>query len=157
MERVDIVHNRPCRPRRCSSTSPRSRATDTTSSGSGSDFRRLLDTGLLDDLRLEVGDGATGKIVVFDVTERRRIRCVEYRGSRQLSGGRHRAPSSRPAARTCAPTRSTTPEARKAEAAIREMLARKGRPFATVLHEARDAGPAGADLSSPSTTGPGRS
>jgi outer membrane protein assembly factor BamA len=49
------------------------------------DFRRLLDTGFLDDLRLDVTDGEGGKRVVFDVGERRRIRAVEYRGSKALT------------------------------------------------------------------------
>jgi outer membrane protein insertion porin family len=35
------------------------------------DFRRLWDTGFLDDLRVDVADGASGKIVTFTVQERR--------------------------------------------------------------------------------------
>ena len=49
------------------------------------DFRRLWDTGFLDDLRVDVADGASGKIVTFTVQERRRVQVVDYRGSKTLS------------------------------------------------------------------------
>ena len=46
------------------------------------DFKRLWDTGFLDDLRIEAVDGPRGKIVSFVVTERKRIQIVDYRGSK---------------------------------------------------------------------------
>jgi outer membrane protein insertion porin family len=49
------------------------------------DFRRLWDTGFLDDLRVDVADGASGKIVTFTVQERRRVQLVDYRGGKTLS------------------------------------------------------------------------
>src|SRR5688572_31058253 len=36
------------------------------------DFRRLWDTGFLDDLRVDVADGPSGQLVTFTVQERRR-------------------------------------------------------------------------------------
>ena len=44
------------------------------------DFRRLWDTGFLDDLVLDVRDGSKGKVVLFRVNERKRIQIVDYRG-----------------------------------------------------------------------------
>src|SRR6188768_2857786 len=44
------------------------------------DFRRLWDTGFLDDLRLEVADAPEGKVVTFRVAERARVRVVDFRG-----------------------------------------------------------------------------
>ena len=49
------------------------------------DFRRLWDTGFLDDMRLDVLDGAQGKTIVFTVKERKRIQIVDYRGSKALT------------------------------------------------------------------------
>ena len=49
------------------------------------DFRRLWDTKFLDDLAVDVRDyvlanGVTGKVVVFDMEERQRIKIVDYEG-----------------------------------------------------------------------------
>ena len=49
------------------------------------DFRRLWETGFLDDIVLHVDDGARGRIVTFQVDERRRIQVVDYRGNKALS------------------------------------------------------------------------
>jgi outer membrane protein insertion porin family len=49
------------------------------------DFRRLWDTGFLDDLQVEAIDGPAGKVVRFKVTERKRIQIVDFRGSKELS------------------------------------------------------------------------
>ena len=44
------------------------------------DYRVLWNTGYFDDLRLEIDDGETGKIVRFVATERRVIRSIRYEG-----------------------------------------------------------------------------
>ena len=49
------------------------------------DFRRLWDTGFLDDLLLDVRDGPRGKTVTFVVRERKRIQIVDYRGNKSLT------------------------------------------------------------------------
>ena len=49
------------------------------------DFRRLWDTGFLDDLVVESRDGRTGKVVTFRVSERKRVQIVDYRGSKVLT------------------------------------------------------------------------
>ena len=49
------------------------------------DFKRLWDTGFLDDLQIEVVDGQQGKVVRFKVTERKRIQIVDFRGTKELS------------------------------------------------------------------------
>ena len=53
------------------------------------DFKRLWATGFLDDLSIETTDytfanGAIGKIVVFRMEERQRIKIVDYKGSTHL-------------------------------------------------------------------------
>ena len=49
------------------------------------DFRRLWDTGFLDDLILDVRESPAGKVVIFRVAERKRIQIVDYRGSKALT------------------------------------------------------------------------
>ena len=44
------------------------------------DYRVLWNTGYFDDLRLEIDDGETGKIIHFVATERRVIRSIRYEG-----------------------------------------------------------------------------
>jgi hypothetical protein len=54
------------------------------------DFRRLWDTNFLDDLSIETIDyrfdnGAPGKLVVFHLEERRRLKIVDYDGLSRVS------------------------------------------------------------------------
>jgi hypothetical protein len=54
-----------------------------------SDFRRLWATGFLDDLRIEVNDytfanGVVGKIVIYNIEERERVKIVDYEGSKKI-------------------------------------------------------------------------
>jgi len=50
------------------------------------DFRRLWDTGFVDDLSIDVRDSPSGgKVVTFVVSERKRIQIVDFRGSKALT------------------------------------------------------------------------
>jgi hypothetical protein len=53
------------------------------------DFRRLWDTGFLDDLSIDVLDyrftnGVIGKLIVYQMEERPRIKIVDYKGNHHL-------------------------------------------------------------------------
>jgi outer membrane protein insertion porin family len=53
------------------------------------DFKRLWGTNFLDDLSIEVNDyvfpnGAVGKIVLYDMEERERVKIVDYQGSKNI-------------------------------------------------------------------------
>jgi outer membrane protein insertion porin family len=111
------------------------------------DFRRLWDTGFLDDLQIEVVDGQRGKVVRFKVTERKRIQIVDYRGSKELTTSTIEDELKKRDAQVKIDTFYDPQKARKVEAIIKEMLAQKGRPFATVKHEAKNIGGAGQQLS----------
>jgi outer membrane protein insertion porin family len=111
------------------------------------DFRRLWDTGFLDDLQIEVVDGAQGKVVRFKVTERKRIQIVDYRGSKDLSTSTIEDELKKRDAQIKIDTFYDPAKARKVEAIIKEMLAAKGKPFATVKHEAKNIGGSGQQLS----------
>ena len=111
------------------------------------DFKRLWDTGFLDDLRVEAIDGPSGKVVSFVVTERRRIQIVDFRGSKELTTSTIEDELKKKDAQVKIDTFYDPAKARKVESIIKEMLAVKGRPFATVKHEAKDVGASGQQLS----------
>jgi outer membrane protein insertion porin family len=62
---------------------------DTTETSLKQDFRRLWATNFLDDLKIETFDyvfanGVIGKVVVYDMEERQRVKVVDYVGTKQL-------------------------------------------------------------------------
>ena len=112
------------------------------------DFRKLWDTGFLDDLRVESYDAPEGgKLVRFVVTERKRIQIVDFRGSKQLTTSSIEDELEKREARVRVDTFYDQARAHKVESIIKEMLAAKGRPFATVRHEAKTIGGSGQQLS----------
>ncbi len=111
------------------------------------DFKRLWDTGFLDDLQIEVVDGPGGKVVRFKVTERKRIQIVDFRGSKDLTTSTIEDALKKVDAQIKIDTFYDPSKARKVEKIIKEMLAQKGRPFATVKHEAKNIGGSGQQLS----------
>ncbi len=118
------------------------------------DFRRLWDTGFLDDLTLEVKDGTRGKLVIFGVSERKRIQIVDFRGSKELTTSNIEDELKKRDAQIRIDTFYDLGKARKVEAILREMLNAKGRPFATVKHEAKPIGGAAEQLSFTIDDGP---
>jgi len=119
------------------------------------DFRRLWDTGFLDDLTLEVKDGPQGgKVVTFGVSERKRIQIVDFRGSKDLTKSNIEDELKKRDAQIRIDTFYDLAKARKVEAIIREMLNAKGRPFASVKHEAKPIGGAAEQLSFTIDDGP---
>jgi len=118
------------------------------------DFKHLWATGFLDDLRVEADDAPGGKAVRFVVTERKRIQIIDYRGSKELTTSTIEDELKKKDAQVKIDTFYDPAKARKVEAIIREMLAQKGRPFATVKHEAKTIGGAGQQLSFVINEGP---
>jgi outer membrane protein insertion porin family len=111
------------------------------------DFRRLWDTGFLDDLLLDVRDGRTGKVITFVVKERKRIQIVDFRGSKVLTSTTIEDKLKEKEAQIKIDTFYDPARARRAEQIIREMLHEKGRPFGTVKHDAKPVGGAGLQVS----------
>jgi outer membrane protein insertion porin family len=111
------------------------------------DFRRLWDTGFLDDMRVDVMDGEAGKVIVFTVKERKRIQIVDYRGSKALTTSAIEDKLKEKEAALRLDSFYDPSKARRVEAIIKEMLAEKGRPFATVKHDAKAVGGAGQQVS----------
>jgi outer membrane protein insertion porin family len=118
------------------------------------DFRRLWATGFLDDLVLQAVDGPNGRIVVFQVTERKRIQIVDYRGSKELSSTAIDEKLKEKDASIRIDTFYEPSKARRVEEIVRQMLADKGRPFGTVKHDAKALGNAGLQVSFSIDDGP---
>ncbi len=111
------------------------------------DFRRLWDTGFLEDLQLDVVDGQRGKVVRFRIVERKRIQIVDYRGSKELTTTQIEDELKKREAKIKLDTFYDITKARKVESILREMLHAKGRPFATIKHENKNIGGSGTQVS----------
>ena len=112
------------------------------------DFRRLWDTGFVDDLSIDVQDTpAGGKVVTFVVSERKRIQIVDFRGSKALSKTTIEDELKKKDAALKIDTFYDLGKARHIEHILKEMLAEKGRPFATVKHDAKPVGGSGLQIS----------
>lgn len=111
------------------------------------DFRRLWDTGFLEDMVLDVRDSAQGKLVTFQVRERKRIQVVDYRGSKALTNSTIEDELKKKDAALKIDTFYDLGKARRVEGIIKELLIQKGRPFGTVKHDAKNIGSAGTQVS----------
>jgi outer membrane protein insertion porin family len=112
------------------------------------DFQRLWDTGFVEDVVLHADDGpAGGKVVRFVVAERKRVQIVDYRGSKALTTSHIEDELKKRDAAVRLDTFYDLGKARRVESVIRQMLVDKGRPFATVRHEAKPVGAAALQVS----------
>jgi outer membrane protein insertion porin family len=111
------------------------------------DFRRLWETGFLDDLALDVQDGQKGKTVLFRIVERKRIQIIDYRGSKALTTSAIEDELKKKEAAIKVDSFYDINKAKKVEGIIKQMLEEKGRPFATVKHDLKPVGNAGGQLS----------
>ena len=118
------------------------------------DFRRLWDTGFLDDILLDVRDGRKGKLVTFVVRERRRVALIDYRGSKAISTSAIEDKLKEKEAKLQLDTFFDLTKVRRVESIVRAMLMEAGRPFATVRHETKPVGGAGLQLSFVMDDGP---
>ena len=111
------------------------------------DFRRLWDTGFLDDLLLDVQDGPRGKLVRFVVQERKRVQIVDFRGSKALTNAAIEDRLKEKDAAIRIDSFYDPGRARRAEHVIRDLLSEKGRHFASVAARSQDVGGAGVQVS----------
>src|SRR5262249_10524951 len=118
------------------------------------DFRRLWETGFLDDLYVDVTDGPRGKVVKFVVQERKRIQIVDYRGSKALTVANIEDKLREKEAAIKVDTFYDLGKVRRVESLVKAMLFEKGRRFAEVKHELKPVGSAGLQLSFTIDDGP---
>lgn len=116
------------------------------------DFRRLWETGFLDDLRLEVTDAPEGKVVTFRVAERARVRVVDFRGSKQLSDSTIAERLKQEDASLAVDHFFDRERARRAEGIVKRMLGEKATSSpACATRRSRSADPASRSRSSSRT------
>ena len=111
------------------------------------DFRRLWDTGFINDLLLDVRDGPKGKLVTFVLQERKRVQIVDFRGGKSVTTTNIEDKLKELEATIRIDSFYDPSKAKKVESIIKRMLEEKGRPFATVRHDAKSIGPAGMQIS----------
>jgi outer membrane protein insertion porin family len=111
------------------------------------DFRRLWETGFLEDMVLDVRDSPRGKLVVFQIRERKRVQIVDFRGSKAVTKTEIEEALKKKEAGIKIDTFYDMGKAKRVEAIIKEMLVEKGRPFGTVKHDAKNIGSAGTQVS----------
>ena len=110
------------------------------------DFMVLWNTGLFDDLRLEVEQGERGKIIRFVVVERRVIRTIRYEGNKSatISDILERFKERRVGLSVedkYDPTR-----VQRAVVVLRELLGERGRQYAQVQPEVRQIPPSSIEI-----------
>ena len=103
------------------------------------DFRRLWGTNFLEDLAIETLDyqfqnGAPGKLVVFHLEERQRIKIVDYDGASRLSSTDINDRLKEKGIELRLDSFLDAGIVRRVSAAIRELYAEKGFQYATVSH-----------------------
>ncbi len=111
------------------------------------DFRRLWDTGFLENMVLDVRDTPRGKLVVFQVQERKRVQVIDYRGSKVLTTSNIEEELKKKEVALKIDTFYDLGKARRVEAVIKQMLVDKGRPFGTVKHDSKAIGTSGTQVS----------
>ncbi len=119
------------------------------------DFRRLWDAGFLENMSVEENDTASGnKVLIFTVSERKRVQIVDFRGSKALTKTSIEDKLKEKEATLKLDTFYDPSKARRAEDVIREMLKEKGRLFGTVKHEAKTIGGSGEQVTFTIDDGP---
>ena len=104
------------------------------------DFRRLWETGFLDDLSIEVSDepypnGVIGRKIVYNMEERERVRIVEFNGSEELDRTKIQEALTQSEAAIQLDTFIDTALIKKAKTILRIMLAEAGFHSPVVTHE----------------------
>ena len=104
------------------------------------DFRRLWNTNFLDNLSVDVRDytfsnGVVGKIVVYNMEERQRVKIVDYVGSKQIEASKVDDKLKEANAQIRLDTFIDPALVRKVAGIVRDMLKEKGFQDATVTPE----------------------
>ncbi|HEY3045523.1 MAG TPA: BamA/TamA family outer membrane protein [Vicinamibacterales bacterium] len=107
------------------------------------DFKRLWATNFLDNLWIDVRDytfpnGVVGKIVIYNMEERQRVKIVDYVGSKQVESSKIDEKLKEANAVIRLDTFIDPGLVKKVEGIVRDMLKEKGFQFATVTHEIQE-------------------
>jgi len=117
--------------------------TDETETTIRADFHRLYNTNFLDDIAIDVQDytfsnGVVGKIVIYNLEERQRVKNVAYVGSKKVETAKIEEKLRELNTTIRLDTFIDTGLIRKIEGIVREMLKEKGFQFGSVTHEIKE-------------------
>ncbi len=110
------------------------------------DFMVLWNTGYFDDLRLEVEDGETGKIVRFVVTERRIVRTIRYEGNKSATVSDILERFQERNVGLSVESRYDPTRVQRAVVVLRELLGERGRQYAVVEPQVRQIPPSSVEV-----------
>ena len=110
------------------------------------DFMVLWNTGYFDDLRLEVEDGETGKIVRFLVTERRVVRTIRYEGNKSATLSDILERFKERSVGLTVESRYDPTTVNRAVYVLGELLGERGRQYAVIRPEVRQIPPASVEI-----------
>lgn len=110
------------------------------------DFMVLWNTGYFDDLRLEVEDGAIGKIIRFLVTERRVVRTIRYEGNKSATLSDILERFKERNVGLTVESRYDPTIVNRAVFVLRELLGERGRQYAAINPEVRQIPPASVEI-----------
>jgi outer membrane protein insertion porin family len=107
------------------------------------DFHRLWNLGFLDNLWIDVADytfsnGVVGKIVVYNMEERQRVKIVDFTGSKKIDTSKINEELHTKNAEIRLDTFIDPSLLRKVEGVLRDMLKEKGFQNADVTHEIKE-------------------
>jgi outer membrane protein insertion porin family len=105
------------------------------------DFMTLWNTGYFDDLRLEVEDGARGRIVRFAVIERRVVRTIDYEGNKSVTISDILERFQQRRVGLSVESRYDPTVVQRAAVVLKELLGERGRQYAAVTPEVRQIPP----------------
>ena len=107
------------------------------------DFQRLWSTNFLDNLWIDVKDyrfanGVIGKMVIYNMEERQRVKIVDYVGSKKIETSKIDEKLKDANAQIRLDTFIDPGLVRKVEGIVRDMMKEKGFQFANVTHEIKE-------------------
>ncbi len=105
------------------------------------DFMALWNTGFLDDVRLEVSDGEKGKIVTFVVREKKLVRSIDYKGLSSVPASDVLERFKERKVGLSIQSQFDPVVVKRAQVVIKQLLAERGRQFATVRTRTRNIPP----------------
>ena len=118
------------------------------------DFMALWNSGYFDDIRLEVQDGKTGKIVIFFVREKKLVRAITYKGLHSVEQSDVLQAFQKQKVGLTMDSQYDPVVIKRAEVVLKDLLSAHGRQFATVRHRTRNIPPNSVALTFIVTEGP---
>jgi outer membrane protein insertion porin family len=105
------------------------------------DFMALWNTGFLDDIRFEISDGDTGKILTIYVREKKLVRSIDYKGLSTVQQSDVLQAFKDHKVGLSIQSSYDPVVIRRAEVILEELLSQHGRQFAAVHHRTRNIPP----------------